>query len=123
MSGFYRSLLILSLPLFLASSCEQDDRDFALDLFVTVEDGTIAAQNALVHIYAPVDNTTLDYFLYTDENGKVSISVKNKAVVEIVATKRPYKSCTFAELERGVKTVYLDMTISGDPDSGCRDDQ
>lgn len=123
MSGFYRSLLILSLPLFLASSCSQDDRDFALDLFVTVEDGTIAAQNALVHIYAPVDNTTIDYFLYTDESGKVSISVKNKAVVEIVATKRPYKSCTFAELERGVKTVYLDMTISGDPDSGCRDDQ
>lgn len=123
MSGFYRSFLILCLSLFLASSCDQDDRDFALDLFVTVEDGTIAAQNALVHIYAPVDNTTLDYFLYTDENGKVSISVKNKAVVEIVATKRPYKSCTFAELERGVKTLYLDMTISGDPDSGCRDDQ
>ncbi len=123
MAGFYRSLLLLSAALFLAGSCSQDDRDFALDLYVTVEDGTIAAQNALVHIYAPVDNTTVDYFLYTDEEGKVSISLNNKAVVEVVATKRPYKSCTYAELERGVKTVYLDMTISGDPDSGCRDDQ
>lgn len=123
MAGFYRSLLLLSAALFLAGSCSQDDRDFALDLYVTVEDGTIAAQNALVHIYAPVDNTTVDFFLYTDEEGKVSISLNNKAVVEVVATKRPYKSCTYAELERGVKTVYLDMTISGDPDSGCRDDQ
>ncbi len=123
MPRFYRSILVLGLALFLASSCSEDDRDFALDLVVTVEDGTIAAQNALVHIYAPVENTTVDYYLYTDENGKVSISLRNKAVVEIVATKRPYKSCTFAELERGVKTVYLDMTISGDPDSGCRDDQ
>jgi len=123
MAGFYRSLLLLGAALFLTASCSQDDRDFALDLYVTVEDGTIAAQNALVHIYAPVDNTTVDYFLYTDEDGKVSISLNNKAVVEIVATKRPYKSCTYAELERGVKTVYLDMTVSGDPDSGCRDDQ
>lgn len=123
MAGFYRSLLLLSTALFLTASCSQDDRDFALDLYVTVEDGTVAAQNALVHIYAPVDNTTVDYFLYTNEEGKVSISLNNKAVVEIVATKRPYKKCSYAELERGVKTVYLDMTISGDPDSGCRDDQ
>ncbi len=123
MSKFYRSLLVLSLAFFVLGGCSKDDRDFALDLYVTVEDGTIAAQNALVHIYAPVDNTTVDYYLYSDEEGMVSISLKNKAVVEIVATKRPYKSCTFAELERGVKTVYLDMTISGDPDSGCRDDQ
>lgn len=123
MSGFYRSFILLSMALFLASACEQDDRDYALDLFVTVEDGTIAAQNALVHIYAPVENTKVDYFLYTDEEGKVSVRLNNKAVVEIVATKRPYKRCSFAELERGVKTVYLDMKISGDPDSGCRDDQ
>lgn len=123
MAGFYRSFLLLCIAFFLTSSCSQDDREFTLDLYVTVEDGTIAAQNALVHIYAPVDNTSVDYFLYTDENGKVSISLNNKAVVEIVATKRPYKSCTFAELERGVKTLYLDMTVSGDPDSGCRDDQ
>jgi hypothetical protein len=123
MSKFYRSLLVLGLAFTVLVSCSKDDRDFALDLYVTVEDGTIAAQNALVHIYAPVDNSSVDYFLYTDESGKVSISLKNKAVVEIVATKRPYKSCSFAELERGVKTLYLDMTISGDPDSGCRDDQ
>lgn len=123
MSRIYRYILLLSLAVFLAGSCEQDNRDFALDLYVTVEDGTVAAQNALVHIYAPVDNSAVDFFLYTDEEGKVSISLKNKAVVEIVATKRPYKSCTYAELERGAKTQYLDMTISGDPDSGCRDDQ
>lgn len=123
MVKFIRVLLLSCTGFFLFSACEKDDRDYALDLYVTVQDGTVRAQNALVHIYAPVDNTNVDYYLYTDEEGKVSITLKNKAVVEIVATKRPYKSCTFAELTRGVTSVYLDMTISGDPDSGCRDDQ
>jgi hypothetical protein len=123
MTKLFRLLLVFSASILAFSSCEKDDRDFALDLFVTVEGGSIAAQNALVHIYAPVENTIVDYYLYTDETGKVSISLKNKAVVEVVATKRPFKSCTFAQLERGVKTINLDMTLSGDPESGCRDDQ
>lgn len=123
MAKFIRVFVLSCASFFLFSSCEKDDRDYALDLFVTVNDGTVKAQNALVHIYAPVANTSVDYYLYTDEEGKVSVTLKNKAVLEIVATKRPYKSCSFAELDRGVTTVYLDMTISGDPDSGCRDDQ
>lgn len=123
MVKFIRVLVLSCASLWLFSGCETDDRDYALDLYVTVQDGEVAAQNALVHIYAPVENTTVDYYLYTDEEGKVTLTLKNRAVLEIVATKRPYKSCTFAALDRGVTTVYLDMTISGDPDSGCRDDQ
>ncbi len=123
MTKFIRVFVLSCASFFLFSGCEKDDRDYALDLYVTVNDGKVKAQNALVHIYAPVDNTSVDYYLYTNEEGKVSVTLKNKAVLEIVATKRPYKSCTFAELDRGVTTVYLDMTISGDPNSGCRDDQ
>ena len=40
MSKFYRSLLVLSLAFFVLGGCSKDDRDFALDLYVTVEDGT-----------------------------------------------------------------------------------
>lgn len=121
-----KSIRLFGLTAFLLAflgGCSTDDRDFSLDLYLTVEDGTIAAQNVLVHIYAPVDNTTVDYYLYSDEEGKVSLTLKNKAIVEIVATKNPYKTCTFAELERGVKTINLDLKLFNDVDNGCRDDQ
>lgn len=123
MSNLIRLFTISALSVLFFGGCDTDDRDFSLDLYLTVEDGTVPAQNALVRIYAPVDNTTIDYYLYSDVNGKVSITEKNKAVVEIVATKNPYKTCTFAELERGVTTVYLELTKFNDVDNGCRDDQ
>ena len=103
------------------NGCETDESDFTLEVRVTVDDGQVAAQNALVHIFAPVPNTTVNYYLYTDEDGMVSLTLKNKAIVDIVATKNPFRSCTFAEIDRGVNRVDLDMTIYGDPDSGCRD--
>lgn len=107
----------------ISSACEEeDDRDYALDVFVTVRD-TVLTQNALVHIYAPVDESTVDYYLYTDEDGKVSIQLKNKAVVEIVASRSPYKACTFAELNRGVTRVDLDMKLFSAVDNGCRENQ
>tara|TARA_R110002050_G_scaffold110427_6_gene222660 strand:- start:9999 stop:10370 length:372 start_codon:yes stop_codon:yes gene_type:complete len=123
MSKLIRLFTLSTILVLFFGGCSSDDRDFSLDLFLTVEDGTVAVQNALVRIYAPVDNTTIDYYLYSDEDGKVSITLKNKAVVEIVATKNPYKTCTFAELERGVKTINLELTLYNDVDNGCRDDQ
>jgi hypothetical protein len=123
MSNLIRLFTISALSVLFFGGCSTDERDFSLDLYLTVENGTIPAQNALVRIYAPVDNTTIDYYLYSDEQGKVTITEKNKAVVEIVATKNPYKTCTFAELERGVKTVYLELKKFNDVENGCRDDQ
>ncbi|MGK0406302.1 MAG: hypothetical protein ACJAZH_000112 [Roseivirga sp.] len=122
-SKLIRLFTVSALTALFFGGCSTDDRDFSLDLYLTVEGGTVAVQNALVHIYAPVDNTNIDYYLYSDEQGKVSINLKNKAVVEIVATKSPYKTCSFAELERGVKTVNLELKLYNDADNGCRDDQ
>jgi len=123
MSKLARLFTLSAISVLFFGGCSSDDRDFSLDLYLTVEGGTVAVQNALVRIYAPVDNTTVDYYLYSDEEGKVSITLKNKAVVEIVATKNPYKTCTFAELERGVKTINLELKLFNDVDNGCRDDQ
>jgi hypothetical protein len=123
MSKLIRLFTLSAFTALFFGGCTTDDRDFSLDLYLTVEGGTVAAQNALVHIYAPVDNTNIDYYLYSDDAGKVSITLKNKAVVEIVATKQPYKTCSFAELERGVKTINLEMILYNDVNNGCRDDQ
>lgn len=123
MSKLIRLFTLSTILVLFFGGCTSDDRDFSLDLFLTVEDGTVAVQNALVRIYAPVDNSSVDYYLYSDEQGKVSITLKNKAVVEIIATKNPYKTCTFAELERGVKTINLELKLFNDVDNGCRDDQ
>lgn len=103
-------------------SCEQDERDYALDVIVTVND-SIRAQNALVHIYAPVENTNIDIFRYTDERGMVSIQQPNKAVLEIVASRPGFKACSFAELDRGLTTVQVDLKPFDNQDNGCRNNQ
>lgn len=103
-------------------SCEKEEKNYRLDLTVTVQD-SIRAQNALVHIYAPVENTFVDFYIYTDENGQATVELKNKAVVEIVATKAPYKGCTFAEIERSGTSTSLDMKFYNDENNGCRGNQ
>lgn len=109
------------LSLFL-SSCEKEQSDYTLELYVTVED-TIQAQNVLVHLYAPVENTNLDFFIYTDENGRADLKLKNKAVLEIVASKAGYKGCTFAEIDRNGTKVFLDMKFYTNENNGCRGNQ
>ena len=104
------------------SGCGKDKEDYTLELSVTVQD-SILAQNALVHIYAPVENTNLDFFIYTDEAGKATLTLANKAVVEIVSTKAPYKGCTFAEIDRDGIKVNLDMKLYNDENNGCRGNQ
>ncbi len=120
-----KRLLPWVLPLLFTAlllGCEKDKKNYRLDLTVTVQD-SIKAQNALVHIYAPVENSFVDFFVYTDENGRASIKLKNKAVVEIVATKAPYKGCTFGEIDRDGTSVSLDMKLYNDENNGCRGNQ
>jgi hypothetical protein len=118
-----RSLFIGAVVIALFAGCEKDERDFGLDIKVTVNNGAVAAQNALVHVYAPVEGTVVDYYLYTNEDGMVSLDFPNKVIVEIAATKSPYKGCTFAELERGLTTVNLDIRLFDDENNGCRENQ
>ena len=122
MKRIISAFVVIAAVLALSPGCEKDERNYALDVYVTAQD-SILAQNALVHIYAPVDNSFVDYYLYTNDNGKVSIELDNKAVVEIIATKQPYKGCAFAELDRGVTRVDLDMKLFSDENNGCRENQ
>lgn len=121
MNRFLRTILSLCFLIALGS-CEKDETDYSLDVIVTADENVRAA-NTLVHIYAPVENTFVDYYLYTDDEGMVSVQLSNKAVVEIVASKPPYKGCSFAELDRGHKTVTLNMLLYNDENNGCRDNQ
>ena len=112
------ALLVLGL----SPACEEEPNNYDLEVIVTVQD-SIRVQNALVRIFAPVENTNVDYFLKTNERGKVSVELEGKAVLDIVASKSPYLSCSFVELEPGLTTKRIDMKISNDPNNGCEDNQ
>ena len=102
----------------LFSSCEKDPQIYELTIKITV-DGTDPVQNALVHMYAPVNGAFLDYFSYTDNNGEVFLKLNNKAVIEIESKRGSYKACGFAEINRGVQTVYIDLKPFGSTENGC----
>lgn len=125
MKRIYIAFVLLTGLILLNLSCEKDNRTYALDVVVSIDDSS-RVSNALVHIAAPVDagaKPLIDYYLYTNEEGVVSIELQNKAVVEIVATKPPYKACGFAELDRGVTTTYIDLKPFNDENNGCRNNQ
>lgn len=105
---------------FLSTSCEKDTRKYELTVVITAND-SVRVQNASVRIYAPVANSIVDYFFNTDENGEVNFTFEDKVIVEIEAVKGgSYRGCTFAELNRGENTVYLDLKRYDDPHSnGC----
>lgn len=104
------------------SSCEKEPDNYDLEVIVSVQD-SIRVQNALVRIFAPIENSNVDYFLYTNEQGKVKVELDGKAVLDIVASKSPYLSCSFVELKPGLTTKRIDMTLSNDPNNGCEDNQ
>lgn len=122
MKNIVRLVFSASLLTLFLGSCEKEESNYTLELYVTVED-TVRAQNALVHIYAPVENTNLDFYIYTDENGRADLKLKNKAVLEIVSSKAPYKGCTFAEVGRSGTKVFLDMKLYNNENNGCRGNQ
>ncbi|HAD98018.1 MAG TPA: hypothetical protein DCG19_11475 [Cryomorphaceae bacterium] len=110
---------IFSLILVLSSSCNKDKDKYLLKVRVTVND-SIAIDNALVHIYAPVEATFVDYFLYTDENGETGdIRLNNKAIVEIFAGKGTFKGCNVVEVEQGPQVALVNMKSIDDPNNGC----
>lgn len=102
---------------FLSTSCEKDTRDYQLTVVITAHD-SVKVQNALVHLYAPVANTIVDYYFYTNEQGEVSATFENKVVLEIEAAKGSFKECAFAEVERGENIIYVDIKPFG-VHNGC----
>ena len=99
-------------------SCSKDNRPYELVVRAIAND-SIVAQNAQIRVYAPVEGTFIDYYSQTDVNGEASFKFTNKAVLEIYAGKGPFKGCSYAELEKGVVTVTVNMLYYNDPKNGC----
>ena len=111
--------VLFSMIIMVSLSCSKDDDKYLLKVRVTFND-TTNVHNALVHVYAPVNSTFVDYFIYTDENGETGeIKLPNKAIVEIFAGKGTFKGCGFAEVEQGPQVAVVDMKPLGNTDNGC----
>ena len=111
------ALLLTFGAIFITSSCEKDTRDYELTVVVTTYD-SVKVQNALVHLYAPVSNSIIDYWYNTDENGETHFNFENKVIVEIEAAKGSFKACGFVEVERGENIIYIDLKPYG-THNGC----
>jgi hypothetical protein len=121
MKRTYSILLNFSLLLafvFASSGCAKEETDYVLDLIVTTDDGDVRVSNAFVRVYAPVSNSFIDYYSFTNEVGELEYTFDNKVVLEIKSTKGSFKGCTFVEVEQGINTVYLDLKPFG-VENGC----
>lgn len=112
-------VVFFSGALLVLAACEKETNDYDLTVAVTVND-TTRVQNALVRVYAPVKGTFLDYYQYTNENGETVFNIDSKAVVEVVAAKGSFKSCSFKELFNGGNTITIDLKAFGNTENGCQ---
>lgn len=118
-----RLLFSLILPAALAlSGCSKEEGDYNLTVLVTVEDDVKVA-NALVRVYVPLENSFIDYYHYTNEQGEAEFKFNNKVVVDAIATKGSFKACSFAEVERGENLLTIDLKPFGARDNGCDNTQ
>lgn len=91
-------------------------------MVVTAND-SVRVANATVHLYVPVSNSYIEgWFDQTGENGEVEYSFRNKVVVELTATKGSFKGCSFAEVEEGDNTIFVNMLPYAErSENGCSD--
>lgn len=113
------TLFTLFAAMLIAFSCKKDNRPYKLTVQVYIND-SLVVQNALVRVYAPVENSFIDYYSYTNGNGESEFEFPNKAILEIEAGKSGYKGCNYVELERGTRNVRVDMFYYTDPKTGCK---
>lgn len=109
----------LALPLAIGfNSCEQDDREYEVTVFVTVQD-TVPVRNATVRVFAPVEGSIIDVFRTTNSEGEAKFSFDNKAFLELHAVKGSWKKCDAIELERGLKHIHVNLYEFGNPNRTC----
>lgn len=113
------ALLLLLGVAISTTSCEKDTRNYDLTVVVTTYD-SVKVQNALVHLYAPVSNTIVDFWYTTNEKGEAKFSFDNKVIVEIESAKGSFQACGFVEVNRGENTLYIDLKPYADrAHNGC----
>lgn len=101
-----------------AWSCEKKETTYRLTVEVTVRD-SILVQNALVRVWAPLENSRVDEYRFTNEQGVVNMEFDSKMVLDIRAGKGSYKRCTFVELQRGDNFKRLDIIPITNDNTGC----
>ncbi len=110
-------LLIFGAMLFF-SGCSKDNLNHKLTV-VVVADDDVKVANALIRLYAPVDNSYIDWYVYTNEAGEAQFEFPNKVIVEVIASKGSFVGCNFAEVEEGENTVQVEIKEWGTDDNGC----
>jgi hypothetical protein len=117
-----RKLLLyfsLCVSLLLFSSCDTDEGDYEITILVTVHD-TIPVRNALVRMFAPVENTIVDEYASTNEFGEARFVFDNKVFLEVHAVKGSWRKCDGVEVEPGAQSLQLNLFPFNDPQRTCR---
>lgn len=109
--------LLLGATLFL-SGCSKDKQQHKLTV-VVVADNDVRVANSLVRLYAPVENSFIDWYVYTNEEGEAEYAFENKVIVDIIASKGSFVGCNFAEVKEGENTVVVEIKPYGTDDNGC----
>ena len=110
--------LLLSGAIFFTSGCSKENLDHKLTV-VVVADGDVKVANALIRVYAPVDNSFIDWYVYTDESGEAEFEFEKEVVVDLVAAKGSFSGCNFAQVKQGENTVEVEIKPWGSDDNGC----
>lgn len=111
-------ILLLSGVLLFTSGCSKDKKNHRLTV-VVVADGDVRVTNSLVRVYAPVDDTYIDWYIGTNEKGEAYFEFENDVVVDIIATKGSFKGCGFAQVKAGENTATVEVKPWGSNDNGC----
>ncbi len=101
------------------SSCNTDEGDYEITVFVTVQD-TIPVRNSLVRMFAPVENSIVDEYATTNEFGEARFVFDNKVFLEVHAVKGSWRKCDGVEVKPGPQTIQLNLYPFNDPRRTCR---
>ena len=121
MKSFYSVSWVFSLllgMLLILSNCSKDNSEYVLRVTVYADEDVKVA-NALIRVYAPVENTFVDLYLSTDEQGEAEFTFENDVIVDIIATKGSFKGCSFAQVKSGENKVKVFIKPYNADDNGC----
>ena len=111
-------VLLLSGAMLFSTGCSKDNQKHKLTV-VVVADGDVRVTNALVRVYAPIDNSFIDWYIGTNEQGEAYFQFENEVVVDIIATKGSFVGCDFSQVKAGENIVEVEIKKWGSDDNGC----